>query len=57
MENQTKRTEKTASIRVLQLYVYLTAILVLVILYSALQSTNGGMLLDEVYVLINNIGK
>lgn len=57
MENQTKRTDKTASVRALQLYVYLTAILVLVILYSALQSANGGILSDEIYVLMNNIRK
>jgi hypothetical protein len=55
MENQTKRSSGIGSTRALQIYVYVTAILVLIILYSSFQRTDSGTLSDEIYLRQNTV--
>lgn len=55
MENQTKRSSGLGATRALQIYVYVTAILVLIILLTSFQRTDGGTLSDEIYLRQNTV--
>ncbi len=55
MENQTKRSNEIGAVRALQIYVLVTIVLALIILYGSFQQTNSGTLSGEIYLRHNTV--
>lgn len=55
MENHSKSPKKLSGVYALEIYVLVTTILVLIILYSSFQYSDGGILTDEIYLHNNTV--